>query len=110
MTHRMQKSLVQFLGTCARYSFVNEPFTETKEKRRVGRRISRSVMLRVVRRDNNQCQICGCILRDNEIELDHIIPVSKGGSSEEHNVRVTCLDCNRNKGGHVDLTKPVPNE
>ncbi len=34
-------------------------------------------MLKVVRRDNNQCQICGRILRDNEIEFDHIIPVSK---------------------------------
>jgi 5-methylcytosine-specific restriction endonuclease McrA len=64
--------------------FVNEPFTETKEQRRIGRNISRSVMLRVVRRDNNQCQTCGRVLKDNEIEFDHIIPVAKGGSSEEH--------------------------
>ncbi len=93
----VEKSCSVFGHLCPVF-FVNEPFTETREKRRVGRRISRSVMLRVVRRDNNQCQMCGHILRDNEIEFDHIIPVSKGGSSEEHNVRVTCLDCNRNKG------------
>jgi 5-methylcytosine-specific restriction endonuclease McrA len=85
-----------FLGICPVF-FVNEPVTETQELRRIGRRISRSVMLRVVRRDNNQCQTCGKILKDNEIELDHAIPVSKGGSSEEHNVRVACLDCNRTK-------------
>lgn len=77
--------------------FVNEPFTETDELRKVGRRISRAVMIRVVRRDNNQCQVCGQVLRDDEIEFDHIIPVSKGGSSEEHNLRVTCLKCNRRK-------------
>ncbi|MBU3967659.1 MAG: HNH endonuclease [Euryarchaeota archaeon] len=54
-------------------------------------------MLGVVRRDNNQCQICGRTLKDSDIEFDHIIPISKGGSSEENNIRVTCLDCNRNK-------------
>ena len=80
--------------------FVNEPFTETNELRRIGRNIPRHVMLRVVRRDNNQCQICSKTLRDNEIEFDHIIPVSKGGSSEENNIRVTCLDCNRKKSSN----------
>jgi len=77
--------------------FVNEPFTETNELRRIGRNIPRHIMLKVVPRDNNQCQICGKILKDNEIEFDHIIPISKGGSSEESNIRVTCLDCNRDK-------------
>lgn len=47
--------------------FVNEPFTETNELRKIGRNISRAIMLRVVRRDNNQCQVCGKILKDNEI-------------------------------------------
>ncbi len=77
--------------------FVNEPFTETSEMRRIGRNIPRHILLRVARRDNNQCQICGKILKDNEIEFDHIIPISKGGSSEENNIRVTCLECNRDK-------------
>jgi len=77
--------------------FVNEPLTETKEHRRIGRYIPRHIMLRVVRRDNNQCQVCGRILLDNEIEFDHIIPLAKGGSTEEHNLRLTCFDCNRDK-------------
>ena len=83
--------------------FVNEPFTETNEMRRISRNIPRHIMMRVVRRDNNQCQICGKILKDNEIEFDHIIPISKGGSSEENNIRVTCLDCNRNKSSKFVL-------
>ena len=83
--------------------FVNEPLTETNELRRIGRNIPRHVMLRVVRRDNNQCQICGKILRDAEIEFDHIIPISKGGTSEENNIRVTCSSCNRNKSSKFPL-------
>ena len=58
-----------------------------------------------VRRDNNQCQACGKILRDDEIEFDHIIPVARGGSSEEWNLRVTCFDCNRTKSAKH---KPQP--
>lgn len=81
--------------------FVNEKFTETNELRRISRNIPRHIMLRVVRRDNNQCQICGRILKDSDIEFDHIIPISKGGSSEENNIRVTCLDCNRNKSCRI---------
>jgi hypothetical protein len=78
--------------------FVNEPFTETKDLRRIGRYIPRSVLLRIVRRDNYLCQICGRHLRDDEIEFDHIIPISKGGSTEEQNLRLTCIECNRKRG------------
>jgi HNH endonuclease len=92
----LEKSCSVFGHICPVF-FVSEPFTETQEMRRIGRKIPRNVMLRVARRDNNQCQICGEVLLDNEIEFDHIIPVSKGGSSEEHNVRVTCFNCNRRK-------------
>ena len=82
--------------------FVAEPFTETREPRRVGRHIPREIMLRVVRRDNSQCQMCGRPLRDNEIEFDHIIPIAQGGSSEEHNLRVVCFDCNRRKSAQFE--------
>ena len=81
--------------------FVNEPFTETTEIRRISRNIPRSTILRVVRRDNSTCQICGKHLLDNEIEFDHIIPYSKGGSTEENNIQVTCLDCNRRKSSKI---------
>lgn len=83
--------------------FVAESFTETKELRRRGRYISFTVKMRVVRRDNHTCQECRLHLRDDEVEFDHIIPVSKGGSSEEHNIRLTCYDCNRDKSARVDI-------
>lgn len=85
--------------------FVNEPFTETGETRRIGRYIPFATKVRVARRDNYTCQICGRHLRDDEIEFDHIIPISKGGSSEEGNLRLTCRDCNRRKGQTVGFPK-----
>jgi hypothetical protein len=45
-------------------------------------------------RDNNMC--CQCSSTDN-LEIDHIIPVSKGGTGEESNLQVLCRSCNRKK-------------
>ena len=83
--------------------FVAEEVTETAELRRRGRYIPFQVKVRVARRDNYTCQLCGKHLLDNEVEFDHIIPVSKGGTSEEHNIRLTCFKCNRDKSARVEL-------
>lgn len=77
--------------------FAAEATTETSTERRRGRYISFATKMRVVRRDNHTCQHCGKHLRDDEVEFDHIIPIAKGGSSEEHNLRLTCFECNRDK-------------
>ena len=83
--------------------YAAEGFTETAEKRRTGRYIPFKVKMRVARRDNHTCQECGKNLRDDELEFDHIIPLSKGGSSEEHNIRLACFDCNRDKSDKVQI-------
>jgi len=83
--------------------FVAESITETTEKRRRGRYIPFKTKVRVVRRDNYTCQECGRHLRDDEVEFDHIIPHSRGGSSEEHNIRLTCFTCNRDKSATVKI-------
>jgi hypothetical protein len=83
--------------------FVAEECTETSEPRRSGRYIPFKIKMRVVRRDNYTCQVCGKHLLDNEVEFDHIIPTSKGGSSEESNIRLTCFKCNRDKNDLVEI-------
>jgi 5-methylcytosine-specific restriction endonuclease McrA len=77
--------------------FVAEPFTETKEGRRRGRSIPREIMLQVVRRDGQICQICHKPVPDNEVEFDHRIPFSKGGPMTADNLRLSCRTCNRRK-------------
>ncbi len=83
--------------------FVNERVTETSELRRIGRHIPTKLKMRIARRDNYTCQVCGKNLKDDELEFDHLIPVSLGGSSEEYNIRLVCYDCNRRKSNIVDL-------
>ena len=52
----------------------------------------------VWRRDRGRCVNCG--VREN-LEYDHILPVSKGGSSTVRNVQMLCEKCNRSKGAKI---------
>ena len=99
----IQEMSCRVFGHICPVVFAAEGFTETANSRRMSRKVSTRVMMRVARRDNYMCQECGRGLRDFEIEFDHIIPVAKGGSSEEHNVRVTCFDCNRSKSDALPI-------
>jgi len=78
--------------------YVAEPFTETKSLRNISRKIPMVTRFRVLKRENQICSACGQSIRDGEYEFDHIIPWSKGGSSDEHNVTLLCEECNRKKG------------
>jgi hypothetical protein len=82
--------------------FVSESATETSAFRQQGRSIPFPMRARIARRDNYTCQECGKHLKDEELEFDHVIPLSKGGSSAEHNIRLTCIDCNRSKAGRYN--------
>ena len=52
----------------------------------------------VLKRDKYICQYCGLKAPDVTLEIDHIIPTSKGGSSIIDNLTTSCWDCNRGKG------------
>ena len=67
----------------------------------------------VFERDGWRCQICGCDtpreLRGdrrapNAPQLDHIIPMSKGGGHTWDNVQCACARCNNQKHARILVT------
>jgi len=48
-------------------------------------------------RDGDRCQYCGRQLPPSQLNLDHVIPVSRGGESTWENVVSSCLRCNTRK-------------
>ena len=50
-------------------------------------------------RDKYCCQYCGERLRSQELTCDHVVPRSRGGSTEWTNLVTCCPACNRKKGG-----------
>lgn len=55
-------------------------------------------------RDNHTCRYCGISVYAEPhllLEVDHIIPVSRGGLSEPDNLQTLCWRCNRTKGAKM---------
>lgn len=48
-------------------------------------------------RDASRCQYCGRTLPMAELNLDHVIPVSRGGATSWENVVSSCISCNTRK-------------
>ncbi len=55
----------------------------------------------IYRRDNNTCQYCGRRLPTEELNLDHVIPLSRGGKNTWDNVVCSCIECNMRKGNRT---------
>ena len=68
---------------------------------RVPKRQVRFSRYNIYARDNCTCQYCGEHFPRQELNLDHVIPRSRGGTSAWENVVCSCLDCNRHKGGRT---------
>lgn len=59
---------------------------------------------KIKNRDNYTCKNCGISERDEKhllLEIDHIIPLSKGGITSEDNLQTLCWKCNRSKGSRI---------
>ena len=71
---------------------------EEREEDISTRYISKSVRREVWRRDRGRCVECGSRVN---LEYDHIIPFSKGGSNTGRNIQLLCQDCNRKKYDNI---------
>lgn len=60
--------------------------------------IKPSLRFEILKRDDYRCQMCGVTAKDGAtLEIDHIMPVSKGGTNDAGNLQVLCRDCNAGK-------------
>ncbi|MBI2343469.1 MAG: HNH endonuclease [Deltaproteobacteria bacterium] len=68
---------------------------------RIPKRAIRFSRLNLMMRDRYQCQYCGRQTAAHELNLDHVIPRSRGGLTTWENIVTSCHHCNRHKGGRT---------
>jgi hypothetical protein len=60
--------------------------------------LTKRVRFQVFESANFTCAYCGQKPPAVVLEVDHIVPVSKGGTDAKSNLVCSCFDCNRGKG------------
>ncbi len=65
---------------------------------------------KIAYRDDFSCQFCGLRPGSDNIEIGHLIPVSKFGSDNEENLIASCKKCNRSKSSLVAFPKSMCEE
>jgi len=96
------RGFIRNLITSTRNSQPTELVTQSvqppvKKKTIRTRNITLKVRMEVMRRDSSQCVCCGRKPPEISLEVDHVIPFSKGGSNHISNLQTLCFDCNRGK-------------
>lgn len=57
----------------------------------------------LIDRDGMNCKLCGLIMSEKTISIDHIFPKSLGGSNEPINLQLAHIKCNGLKGNKLPL-------
>jgi hypothetical protein len=65
-------------------------------------RISPHTRMRILSRDGFRCCFCGSVASAEVVlQVDHIVPISRGGSGFDDNLQTLCAECNVGKGTDV---------
>ena len=68
---------------------------------------SLKVRKNVLEHYNHCCAACGCADR-RALQIDHVIPQSKGGSDDIENLQVLCYVCNVTIKNKIETPKLLP--
>lgn len=63
-------------------------------------KVSNKMRFSIYEKDGYRCKRCG--KKTNDLEVDHIIPIAKGGKSTYDNLQTLCHRCNVIKGSNIE--------
>lgn len=69
--------------------------------------VSKRLRFEIFRRDNHACRYCGTRASDTALTIDHVIPVTLGGTDDPSNLVAACVDCNSGKSATSPDTELV---
>lgn len=72
-------------------------------------KFSKPIREKIETRANGLCEYCRCPLEfsSNPFSVEHILPVSKGGTDDLENLALACQGCNNYKAAKTDAFDPI---
>lgn len=64
-------------------------------------KVTKDVKMTIYKAYNGKCCRCGKELETWEMTIDHILPISRGGTSDIDNLQLMCKSCNSKKGTRI---------
>lgn len=116
---RLQNRRAMSAHGCARFrkanpkhmALIQEASRIKREVRMAGCENEQAVKDRVaeIKSADAHCHYCRCPLMGKNIVIDHVIPLSRGGLHEAHNLVGACHHCNSSKGNKLNW-RPRPKD
>ena len=94
------KAACEYLAKFHAGKITKEELLEGTTEKTTREMIPLNSRFKILKRDNYTCVKCGqspAKNNDVELEIDHIIPVSKGGTNDLENLQTLCKKCNQGK-------------
>lgn len=64
-------------------------------------RVRKKARFAILSRDGFRCVCCGKGPDEERLEVDHIVPVSLGGTNDPQNLQTLCCSCNQGKSNKI---------
>lgn len=86
---------------------------EKKRRKALRNEITHKLRFEILERDNYRCRYCGASPKDDEsikLEIDHIVPLDRGGTNDRDNLVTSCWQCNEGKKNKLLKRKKLKRE
>jgi 5-methylcytosine-specific restriction enzyme A len=109
------ESLIKKNGEYRRNRYATDPEYREKEKKRCleyaiarthnsrvgGVKLNRELIRELYKKYEYRCFFCLKTREEAKLSIDHIKPISKGGTNESSNLQILCMKCNQSKSSKI---------
>ncbi|MDO4271882.1 MAG: HNH endonuclease signature motif containing protein [Candidatus Saccharibacteria bacterium] len=89
--------------------YLNQQIKYRKSAKFQRQLMTKALRQMILQRDDYTCKNCGVSSKTEKhllLEIDHIMPIAKGGITTESNLQTLCWKCNRSKGAKIIPAEP----